>query len=185
MALEDPAAQTLLTEIIESLKVGSFAQADRLLEAAAETVAEIDRRVAATARRTAVLKGLAGLGYEIREGMVTAWEANGRVVVSKPGAADYGIELGAPQDMDRLQMRVVGAERPQSPRTPERDRDQEAIWCSEVDELTRALADAGDSFAIERAFAIGAQPVKTVPSLGTDLRQSDSVERRLAARESR
>lgn len=185
LTLDDDAARALRTDIMDCLTAGTFAHAEKLLEAAKQTVADVDRRVAATARRTAVLKGLASLGYEIREGMVTAWETDGRVVVSKPGAVDYGIELGAPQDMDRLQMRVVGAERPQTPRTPERDRDQEVIWCSEVDELSRSLADVGDSFAIERALDIGAQPVKTVSSLGSNWHQDDSEHRRRSAREQR
>ncbi|HCL3154434.1 TPA: hypothetical protein N2A05_005846, partial [Pseudomonas aeruginosa] len=39
---------------------------------------------AALARRQAVLQGLASLGYEVREGMATAWAQTGRVVLRKP-----------------------------------------------------------------------------------------------------
>ena len=54
-----------------------------------------------------MLEGLAALGYEVREGMATALAEKGRIVVRKPAATDYGIELGAPQGAARLQVRVV------------------------------------------------------------------------------
>ncbi|YCI88526.1 hypothetical protein M1D99_12320 [Pseudomonas sp. R3-41] len=38
---------------------------------------------AALARREAVLDGLASLGYEVREGMATAWVETGKVVLRK------------------------------------------------------------------------------------------------------
>ena len=52
--------------------------------------------MAATARRRAVLGGLAKLGYEVRETMATAWANDGRLVLRKPNANDYGIELERP-----------------------------------------------------------------------------------------
>ena len=47
---------------------------------------------AALARRQAVLQGLASLGYEVREGMATAWAQTGRVVLRKPATPGYGLE---------------------------------------------------------------------------------------------
>ena len=54
--------------------------------------------IAATARRKAVLGGLAALGYEVRETLATALAREGRIVVRKPGTQDYGVELAAPVD---------------------------------------------------------------------------------------
>ena len=59
----------------------------------------------ADARRRAVLGGLAKLGYEVRESMSTAWAQEGRLVVRKPNTTDYGVELGGPSDVSRLQVR--------------------------------------------------------------------------------
>jgi hypothetical protein len=39
--------------------------------------------MAAVERRRAVLEGLASLGYEVSEGMATAWVKQGRVVLRK------------------------------------------------------------------------------------------------------
>jgi hypothetical protein len=41
----------------------------------------------------AVLGGLAGLGYEVSEGMATAWVKDGRVVLQKAASPGYRIEL--------------------------------------------------------------------------------------------
>lgn len=120
------------------------------------------KATAAAARRHAVLAGLASLGYEVRETMASAWERDGRIVVRKPGAADYGVELGAPADAARLQVRLVGAAQPAAPRDAKRDADQETIWCSEFDQLRAELAIAGGEVIIERALRPGEQPLRSV-----------------------
>jgi hypothetical protein len=43
--------------------------------------------------------------------MATAWARDGRVVIRKP-ATDYGVEVAAPPDVSRLQVRHVGSARP-------------------------------------------------------------------------
>ena len=129
-----------------------------LAREALDLVAAEMRTRAATARRKAVLEGLAALGYEVREGMATAWAENGRVVVKKPGTSDYGVELGSPQDASRLQVRVVRS----SAAAPDagRDRDAETVWCAEFGRLRSLLATSGAEMTVERALAPGAQAVK-------------------------
>lgn len=125
-------------------------------------IAERMAHAAALARRKAILGGLAALGYEVREGMATAWAQSGRLVVKKPGAADYGVELGAAAAAEQVQVRLVGAANPSEARTATRDRDAEAIWCSEFDRLRTSLVAQGGDIKIERALPVGAQPVKTL-----------------------
>jgi len=76
--------------------------------------------LAAVSRRQAVLDGLASLGYEVREGMATAWQDSGAVVLKKPATPGYGVEVGGQADAGRLQVRAVAlaADRDRS-----RDRD--------------------------------------------------------------
>jgi hypothetical protein len=155
-------AKDLLARV-ESAKSLSDANALRGVLAEAQVATEqVKREVAAKARRQAVLQGLATLGYEVREGMATAWAKDGRVVVRKPGDTDYGVELGSASDVSRLQVRLVGSDQPASPRDNARDRDREVSWCSDFDLLKSAVAARGGEIVIEQALGVGTQPVKTV-----------------------
>ena len=65
-------------------------------ELIAEVRTTIDRArnaAAAALRRKAVLEGLSALGYEVREGMETAWASNGNVVLRSAHRPDYGVKL--------------------------------------------------------------------------------------------
>ena len=150
-------------------------QAETALEAA-------QKQLAAAARRQAILGGLASLGYEVRETMATVWARDGRLVVRKPGSTDYGVELAAPADAARLQVRLVGAQTPAEPRSAARDRDQEAAWCSDFGELQKVVAQAGGGIEIERALGVGAQAVKTVAFEGMISETNADVARPLERR---
>jgi hypothetical protein len=166
--LSTPGAAAMDAEITSMLQSGAFDGADALIARAQAVVDTEMAKLAADARRRAVLGWLEKLGYEVRENMSTAWAQDGRLVVRKPKTADYGIELGASPDVSRLQVRVVGAERPSEPRDSRRDRDMETIWCSEFSQLQQLLADSGSELLMERAVEAGLQPVKTVAFSETD-----------------
>lgn len=155
-------AAALSDEIAAALASSELAAANRLCAEAKDFAERATREMAAEARRQAVLTGLAALGYEVRAGMATAWAQDGRLVLRKPMSADYGVELGAAPDLARLQIRLVGADRPLEPRSRDRDRDQETIWCGEFSRLQADLAAQGDGLVIERAMEPGVQPVKTI-----------------------
>jgi len=117
---------------------------------------------AAQARRTAVLKSLAGLGYEVGEGLATAWVDQGRVVLRKAAQPDYGVEISGDPAGARMQMRVVAFGGEGEAADLARDKDAETQWCGDVATLQAALTTAGASLVIERALAVGATPVKRV-----------------------
>ncbi|MFJ7145749.1 hypothetical protein [Pseudomonas protegens] len=120
--------------------------------------AELQQR-AALARRQTVLEGLASLGYEVREGMATAWAKDGRVVLRKSATPGYGVEVGGTADNGRLQVRAVALS---AQRDTQRDNDIETIWCGEFQRLQALLAAQGDDLSIEKALAVGAVPLKEV-----------------------
>src|SRR5262249_8978630 len=117
---------------------------------------------AAAARRRAVLQGLASLGYEVNEGMATAWVQGGRVVLRKATNPDYGVELTGGTRSDRLQVRAVGFGTPQMVRNAARDRDIETAWCGDFGKLQALLAGGGGRLEIETASPPGAVPIKVV-----------------------
>lgn len=124
---------------------------------------ELHRR-AAVARRRAVLDGLASLGYEVREGMETAWAEAGSVVLRKTATPGYGVEVGGRAESGKLQVRAVSLS---DSHDRARDRDIETIWCGEFTRLRSLLAKRGSELTIEKALAIGEVPLKVI-ELGYD-----------------
>lgn len=117
---------------------------------------------AANARRSAVLKGLAELGYEVAEGMSTTWVTDGRLVLRSSARPDYGVEVSGRGDGGRIQMRAVAFDANGNGPEPSRDRDAETIWCGDVTGLQERLSKIGGALVIERARPIGATPLKRI-----------------------
>lgn len=151
-----------LLEEIETCLTDSALDMQRittLTEHCAATIQQELRHRAALARRQVVLEGLASLGYEVREGMETAWANAGRVVLRKTATPGYGVEVGGSAESGRLQVRAVSLS---GTHDRDRDRDIETIWCGEFTRLRSLLADKGSALTIEKALAIGEVPLKVV-----------------------
>jgi hypothetical protein len=138
----------------------SMAALTALLGEAQLTLAQEREKLGAHARRTAVLKSLAGLGYEVTEGLSTAWVEQGRVVLRKAAQPSYGVEISGDLETSRVQMRAVAFTGGAASPDPVRDRDAETLWCGDVSALQAQLAAVGGGLEIERALAIGATPLK-------------------------
>jgi hypothetical protein len=167
-ALGTSETHAMETQVASMLQMAKLDGADSLVARAQALIVSETAKLAAAARRRAMLKSLAELGYEVRESMATAWVRDGRLVVRKPGATDYGVELGAPQDMSRLQVRLVGSDRPSAVRNAQRDRDMETIWCSEFGRLQQIFADSGGEVLVQRALEVGVEPVKTISFIDSE-----------------
>ena len=100
------------------------------------------------------------LGYEVREGMATAWTEEGRVVVHKPGESVYGVELSAPSVGNALQVRVVA--KGEVSRSQQRDKEVEETWCGEFSRLRALLAEEGFPTELKQAHAPGEVAIKTI-----------------------
>lgn len=130
---------------------------------------------AAAARRAAVLEGLAGLGYEVTEGMSTSLADDGRLVLRNAARHQYGVEVSAAAGAARMQMRPIAFEAGGVGPDPARDRDAETIWCGDVSTLQETLAAAGGGLVIERALPVGATALKRI-ALGAPAGTASSAE---------
>ncbi|PJG50614.1 hypothetical protein CVM73_35275 [Bradyrhizobium forestalis] len=155
-------ATSLLTEIEEALASPSPSNGQDLVKRTDLLIEEEFKAMAAAERRRAVLEGLAGLGYEVSEGMATAWVQNGHIVLRNAANPGYGVELLGASRSDLLQVRVVGIGSLAEARDSNRDRDMETIWCGEFDRLRALVAKAGGHFAMEFARPAGQFPLKIV-----------------------
>jgi hypothetical protein len=127
-----------------------------------ETLEEHRARKAVAARRAAVLQGLAGLGYEVTEGMSTSFATEGRAMLRSASRPDYGVEVSAAAGGGRVQMRPVAFQAGAREPDPARDKDAETIWCGDVSALQDSLSALGGELIIERSTPIGATPLKRV-----------------------
>lgn len=134
-----------------------------LLADAKTAIEEAKTAIAAAARRDAVLKALQGLGYQLDEGMETAWAQDGQVVLRNAARPDYGVEISGHAEAERMQMRVVAFEDGSAGSAdPARDRDAEVIWCGEVGALREQLLRSGTELNIVKARGVGEVPLKRV-----------------------
>ncbi|ALK32317.1 hypothetical protein [Burkholderia plantarii] len=133
-----------------------------LTGAGQDLIARMRQQQAAAARRNAILNGLARLGYEVHDGMSTAWAKDGRVVVKKSSLPGYGVEVGGQAQVGRLQVRAVSLT---ANRDVARDKDVETLWCGEFGRLQALLAEHGDDLLIERAMGVGEVPLKVVADM--------------------
>jgi hypothetical protein len=152
---------------------------EMLIELEKEATAALSRIrevAAAHSRRHAILKGLTELGYQVTEGMETAWVRDGKVVIKRASQPDYGVEIGGRVESGRMQMRTVAIRNPNIPADAVRDQDAETIFCSHVTKLQAQFAEAGGGIVIERALPIGATPLRVIAD-GADVRDEDIQER--------
>ncbi len=138
----------------------------RLATDVAAALAAAKAALGARTRREAVLQSLAGLGYEVTEGLTTAWVSDGKVVLRKADRPDYGVEISGGTAAPRFQMRAVAFTGPDGGPDLSRDRDAETLWCGDVTALKADLARAGGDLVIEKALAIGATPLKRIEVAG-------------------
>jgi hypothetical protein len=126
-----------------------------------ETLLALVERRAAIERRRAILNGLSDLGYEVKEGMETAWVENGRVVLRSSKSPAYGVEVGG-NPSTSMQVRTVGFENSGAVRNIAGDIAAETEFCGDFSKLQARLAADGGALEIVKAMGIGTTAVKTV-----------------------
>ena len=156
------AAQELVDHLTIAINTANISNSKMLCQRGEEIIKEETQRMAGIARRKAILRGLAELGYEVKEDLSTAWVKDGRIVVQKPHDNTYGVELGAVADAERVQVQLVTFEFTDDPLKASRDRYKETIWCSEFSHLSALLEKSGTIIEIEKALPLGAKPLKYV-----------------------
>ncbi|QIH08282.1 MULTISPECIES: hypothetical protein [unclassified Pseudomonas] len=167
---------TLLRQVAECHEHSDLALLQALKSECEAALTAVLQAQAALAQRQAMLEGLARLGYEVREGMATAWAESGKVVLRKSATPGYGVEVGGKADNGRLQVRAVALD-PQ--RDKGRDRDIETIWCNEFQRLQALLKDNGGELLIERALGVGEVPLKEATVMGEEREAANLQQRTL------
>lgn len=164
--LGSPVVQEWRVKLTALVEAKSLQQADRgMLKECQLWIDNEHQQADARAQRIAVLNALSELGYEVREGMATAWTQNGRVVVKKPSEKVYGVELSAPSVGQAFQVRVVASG--SEGRSKQRDVEVESEWCADFKQLRSSLEKSGYATAIKHAKAPGEVAIKSIEEEST------------------
>lgn len=150
-------SQTILAKLDRSTEI-----LVELETKAAEILATAIRKIATKSKRQAVLRGLTELGYQVSEGMETAWVQDGKIVLKRRLDTGYGVEIIGNIDSGRVQMRTVAFRKSDTAADKSKDKAAETTFCSDVSKLQEGFAEEGSQIVIERAEAIGATPLKTI-----------------------
>ena len=147
---------------IENQFEGSFEDVKQWAE---ESIESLVRAEAATFARRAILQAFDELGYEVREGMETAWIENGQIVVSKPDDSLYGVEITQmPQQIIKTRVVRKKGQPAATANDKQRDREEEESWCADREALEKELAKEGVELQIKAAREPGSVAVEVVES---------------------
>jgi hypothetical protein len=156
-----PAAPPALFEQLHRLKGQSHAEITNIAAEVRNWCDAEARRQDGHQIRSLVLGSLRELGYDVREGMATAWSEGGQLMLQKPGSSDYGVEL---QDLNgRMRTQVVRFGDPAaglSEQQKQRDVEVEQQWCTAHSTVLKNLQDAGLEANILASRAIGELPLE-------------------------
>ncbi|PDT32289.1 hypothetical protein CO660_00165 [Rhizobium sp. L9] len=159
---DSPAAASHLAEVEAIL--GRSAPLIEISNATIAATATVEAALQARAehdRRQAILAGLADLGYEVKEGMQTAWVENGRVVLKSTKRAGYGVEIGGDPSKG-MQLRTVGFADQAEPRDAAADISAETEFCGDFSALQAMIAADGGALSVVKALGVGTTAVKRI-----------------------
>jgi hypothetical protein len=146
-------------ELMRTISARAMHELPRIIEAALAAIGRARLRAATSARREAILSGLASLGYQVDERMSTAWVEDGRVVLKKQDGDLHGLEIASAADAERLQLRAVAFS---TARSPASDIAAETTWCGDFSKLQAHLQRRSSDLSIEKAMPVGNVPLKVV-----------------------
>ncbi|MGB8290821.1 hypothetical protein [Rhizobium ruizarguesonis] len=163
--IHTPASASQLSKI-ENLLSGSptVVEMSNIIATATATLQAIIQERAEQDRRSAILAGFGELGYEVKEGMQTAWVENGRVVLKSNKRPGYGVEIGGNPNSG-MQLRTVGFAASADPRDAIADISAETEFCGDFSVLQATLAASGGELVVMKALGVGTTAVKRISAV--------------------
>lgn len=158
------AVDAVAAELRELRRAGRVVPLDSWKQRLAETKARELARLQREHKRRAILESLTALGYETSEGMGTALVEAGKLVVHKPGEADYAIELVSNADLSLVQTAMVRYSDSETLTEQQRlrDHEREADWCADHKRIRDQLGQRGYATSFKMQLPAGAHPVRVV-----------------------
>ena len=161
---DHPGIQALCDELRQLRRSGSCSDL-KLLAARLEQKLSAGRKAAGREeKRRLLLQALRGMGYEIVEGMETAMQTAGRIVVQRDGEAEYAVEVVVNDDLSLVQTAMVrfGEDSEMTEQQRLRDKEKEESWCQDHTQMREQLAQQGLKATLKMHLKPGEHPVRVV-----------------------
>ncbi len=155
LAIFENADRTVIEDALKLMNSGTLIQYTQMIEKLEVIIEQAEQKIIAQAQRKTVLDGLSQLGYQVNDNAVKSWLDDGKVVVTHPSTPGYGLELGGTQT--RFQTRTVAFS---ADRDINRDKDVDAIWCGQHQQLQEIISTSDGELVVERALAAGSGEMK-------------------------
>jgi hypothetical protein len=177
---DQPGIQALCEELRQLRRSGTCADLKPLVARLEQTLAAGRKAAEREEKRRLLLQTLQGMGYEIVEGMETAMQTAGRIVVQRDGESEYAVEMVVNDDLSLVQTAMIrfgdSAEPTEQQRL--RDMEKEESWCQDHTHMREHMVQHGLKTTLKMHLEPGENPVRVVAGA------KRAVTRRLEARRS-
>ena len=161
---EQPGIRAVCDELRQLRRSATCADLKSLAARLEQTLAAGRRTAEREEKRRLLLQTLRGMGYEIVEGMETAMQTAGRIVVQRDGETEYAVEMVVNDDLSLVQTAMLRFGESDEPTEQQRLRDteKEESWCHDHTQMREQLAQHGLNATLKMHLKPGEHPVRVV-----------------------
>jgi hypothetical protein len=161
---DQPGIQAMGDELRQLRRSGTCADLKPLVARLEETLAAEDKAAQREEKRRLLLQSLKSMGYAIVEGMETAMQTAGRIVVQRDGESEYAVEMVVNDDLSLVQTAMIrfGEAGEMTEQQRLRDKEKEESWCQNHAAMREKLAEHGLDATMKLHLEPGEFPVRVV-----------------------
>jgi len=161
---DHPGVQALCDELRQLRRSGSCADLKPLAARLEQTLSAGRKAAEREEKRQLLLQTLRGMSYEIVEGMETAMQTAGRIVLQHDGEAEYAVEVVVNDDLSLLQKAMIrfGENGETTEQQRLRDKEKEESWCQDHTRMREQLAQQGLNAMLKMHLKPGELPMRVV-----------------------
>ena len=163
---DQPEIRAVCEELRQVRRSGTCADLKPFAARLEQTLAAADKAAEREEKRRLLLQTLKGMGYEIVEGMETAIQTAGRIIVQRDSEAEYAVEVVVNDNLSLVQTTMVrfGEIGEVTEQQRLRDMEKEESWCHDHTQMREQLAQHGLNATLKTHLKPGERPVRVVQS---------------------
>ncbi|MEI8043199.1 MAG: hypothetical protein WCL11_17450 [Verrucomicrobiota bacterium] len=161
---DQPGIQAMCDDLRQLRRSGTCANLKPLAARLEETLTAADKAAQREEKRRLLLQSLKSMGYAIIEGMETAMQTAGRIVVQRDGESEYAVEMVVNDDLSLVQTAMIrfGEAGEMTEQQRLRDKEKKESWCQNHAAMREKLAEHGLDATMKLHLQPGEFPVRVV-----------------------